>query len=90
MWNDYIWICWSIIPDPKEWWKIGQDELAEALKTRPNLNIAKNVIVFVGDGMGLATVAAARILQGQLQNATGEENYLYFEKFPYTGFLKVQ
>ena len=47
-------------------------------------------IVFVGDGMSVTTLTAARIRQGQLKGATGEEDYLYFEKFPHTGLLKVQ
>ncbi|GAU97667.1 hypothetical protein RvY_08924 [Ramazzottius varieornatus] len=76
------------LEDPETWWKIGQEDLREVLRNRPNVNIAKNVIVFVGDGMGLATISAARILEGQLENTTGEEGYLYFEKFPNTGLLK--
>lgn len=39
--------------------------------------------------MSLATVSAARIYMGQLQNKTGEENKLFFENFPYTGLSKV-
>lgn len=39
--------------------------------------------------MSIATITAARIYQGQLQNKTGEENKLFFEKFPYTGLSKV-
>ncbi|HWR96452.1 MAG TPA: alkaline phosphatase [Arenimonas sp.] len=50
---------------------------------------AKNVILFVGDGMSLATVAAARIYEGQLRGQTGEENQLSFEEFPYTAFSKT-
>ena len=50
---------------------------------------AKNVILFVGDGMSLPTVAAARIYEGQLRKQTGEENQLSFEKFPYTAFSKT-
>jgi alkaline phosphatase len=50
---------------------------------------AKNVILFVGDGMSLPTVAAARIYEGQLQKHTGEENLLSFEHFPYTAFSKT-
>jgi alkaline phosphatase len=50
---------------------------------------AKNVILFVGDGMSLTTVAAARIYEGQLLNQPGEENLLSFEKFPYTAFSKT-
>jgi hypothetical protein len=45
---------------------------------------AKNVILFVGDGMGPTTVAAARILEGQQRGGTGEENLLSFERFPHT------
>lgn len=50
---------------------------------------AKNIILFVGDGMSLTTVAAARIYEGQLRKQTGEENLLSFEKFPYTAFSKT-
>lgn len=49
----------------------------------------KNVILFVGDGMSLTTLAAARIYEGQLQNQNGEENQLSFEKFPFTAFSKT-
>lgn len=44
---------------------------------------AKNVIMFLGDGMSLATVAAARMYMG------GEEKSLSFEKFPHFGLSKV-
>ena len=50
---------------------------------------AKNIILFVGDGMSLPTVAAARIYEGQLHQQSGEENQLSFEKFPYTAFSKT-
>ncbi|WP_133477393.1 alkaline phosphatase [Cognatilysobacter segetis] len=50
---------------------------------------AKNVIVFLGDGMSLTTVAAARILEGQRQGRPGEENRLGWEDFPYTALSKT-
>ncbi len=50
---------------------------------------AKNVILFVGDGMGISTVTAARILDGQLKGLQGEENNLSFDLFPYTGMSKT-
>ncbi|GHF98996.1 alkaline phosphatase [Thalassotalea marina] len=50
---------------------------------------AKNVILFVGDGMGVSTLTAARILEGQLQGKSGEEGYLSFEKFPYSAQVKT-
>ena len=37
----------------------------------------------------MSTVTAARILKGQLQNKTGEEESLRFEEFPYLGLSKV-
>jgi alkaline phosphatase len=50
---------------------------------------AKNVILFVGDGMGISTVTAARILAGQLGGASGEENRLSFETMPYLAHSKT-
>jgi len=49
----------------------------------------RNVILFLGDGMGMTTVTAARILAGQLQGATGEENLLSFEQFPEVALVKT-
>jgi alkaline phosphatase len=45
---------------------------------------AKNVILFVGDGMGVSTLTASRIIQGQLAGIPDEESYLSFENFPHT------
>lgn len=50
---------------------------------------AKNVILFVGDGMGVSTVTASRILAGQMQGENGEENQLSFDKFPFAGLSKT-
>lgn len=50
---------------------------------------AKNVILFVGDGMGISTLTAARILEGQQKGNSGEENFLSFEKFPFSAFVKT-
>ena len=50
---------------------------------------AKNVILFVGDGMGVSTLTAARILDGQRKGMLGESNSLSFEKFPFSGLAKT-
>lgn len=50
---------------------------------------AKNIILFVGDGMGISTVTAARILEGQQRGLAGEENQLAFEQFPFAGLAKT-
>ena len=57
-----------------------------AVKSRDK---AKNVILFVGDGMGVSTVTAARILEGQRQGNSGEENLLAFESFPFSTLVKT-
>ncbi len=50
---------------------------------------ARNLVLFVGDGMGMSTVAAARILEGQRKGAPGEEHRLVFEEFPHTAFSRT-
>ena len=50
---------------------------------------ARNIIMFVGDGMSLTTVAAARILEGQRRGEPGEENRLSFEDFPATALSRT-
>ncbi len=50
---------------------------------------ARNVILFIGDGMGISTLTAARIFEGQRRGESGEENALSFEEFPYTALVKT-
>ena len=74
----------------REYWKQqGLNEINKAKQLKPNIGVAKNVIIFLGDGMGISTVTSARILKGQLQNKTGEETVLSFETFPHVGLSKV-
>ena len=47
------------------------------------------MILFVGDGMGIATVTAARIRAGQLRGQSGEESSLSFESFPHVALSKT-
>ena len=49
----------------------------------------RNVILFLGDGMGVSTVTAARIFQGQQQGLAGEEHLLSFERFPNVALVKT-
>ncbi|KAI1280646.1 Alkaline phosphatase, tissue-nonspecific isozyme [Halotydeus destructor] len=51
---------------------------------------AKNVILFLGDGMGLTTVTAARIYKGQRNGKhSSERETLSWEAMPYTSLSKV-
>jgi len=74
---------------PGQWYAEGANELRYALQLQANENRAKNVILFLGDGMGIATVTAARIFDGQLRGENGEENALSFEQFPYLALAKT-
>lgn len=65
-----------------DWYQDGQTELQRVLSQQPNTNTAKNIILFVGDGMGISTITAARIFAGQKAGGTGEEHRLSFEQFP--------
>lgn len=71
------------------WYRDANTTLTRRLETERTAPPARNVILFIGDGMSLATVTAARILEGQLRGQPGEENRLAFEEFPYTGLAKT-
>lgn len=85
-------VSWSIADDENTtqfWRAVGQRTLKEQILKRANENKAKNVIFFLGDGMDLTTITAARIYSGQLKGKSGEEAKLSFDRFPYTGLAKV-
>ena len=67
----------------------GQAAVARARALLPPGTRARNVILFVGDGMGLSTITAARILEGQRRGESGEENHLAFEDLPYVALSKT-
>ncbi|WP_237059574.1 alkaline phosphatase [Microbulbifer sediminum] len=73
------------------WFTDGQENLeksaAQPINNKPGA--AKNIILFVGDGMGISTVTAARILAGQQQGLDGEEYRLSFEEMPFSGLIKT-
>ena len=52
---------------------------------------AKNVILFIGDGMSNPTLTAARIYKAQKNGIVerAEKEYLTFERFPHMGHSKV-
>lgn len=72
-----------------EWYQQSQATLQQMLDVQPNMNEAKNVIIFVADGGDPVSVTAARIMAGQQEGATGEENVLSFETFPNLALVKT-
>ncbi|NWY95128.1 PPBT protein, partial [Loxia curvirostra] len=83
----------SVVPEreknPEYWRRQAQETLQNALRLqRLNQNVAKNLILFLGDGMGVSTVTAARILKGQM-HGQGEESLLEMDKFPFVALAKT-
>ncbi|TGU11723.1 alkaline phosphatase, partial [Mesorhizobium sp. M2D.F.Ca.ET.153.01.1.1] len=71
---------------PQWWYRSGA---AQAAANGAMSGKARNVILFLGDGMSLTTVAASRIYEGQQKGGSGEENLLSWERFPATAFSKT-
>ncbi len=71
------------------WFDGAQAALAARKQVRPVTGRARNVILFVADGMDPTTVAAARIFDGQSRGEEGEENLLSFETFPNIAMSKT-
>ena len=71
---------------PAWWYRSGA---AAAAANGAMAGRARNVIVFLGDGMSLTTVAAARIFAGQREGAPGEEHRLAWEYFPATALSRT-
>ncbi|XP_069938648.1 alkaline phosphatase-like isoform X2 [Cherax quadricarinatus] len=74
--------------DKTFWRKEAQKELETQLGVRPRVTQAKNVILFLGDGMSVATVTAARIMKGQ-KTGKWEHQDLAWETFPYSAIIKT-
>ncbi|XP_050712963.1 alkaline phosphatase-like isoform X1 [Eriocheir sinensis] len=78
------------VEDRDFWYSQAKGHIEDILNARRASNgYAKNVILFVGDGMGVSTVTAGRILKGQREGYSGEEYRLSFEKFPYVALAKT-
>ncbi len=71
------------------WYKNGNDAIERSKLIIGKPKKAKNVILFIGDGMGISTITASRILEGQLRGESGEENRLSFEEFPFLALSKT-
>ncbi|CAO2625295.1 Alkaline phosphatase, germ cell type [Lemmus lemmus] len=86
-------LSFSVIPveeeNPAFWNQKAAKALDAAKKLQPIQTSAKNLIIFLGDGMGVSTVTATRILKGQLENHLGPETLLAMDRFPYTALSKT-
>ncbi len=67
----------------------GEEALRQKLLQQPNMAEAKNVILFVGDGMSITTIAAARIYAGQKSGLDGVSYKLAMEQLPYSALSRT-
>jgi alkaline phosphatase len=76
-------------PQAAAWYRAGASAVAGHERAPAARRRARNVILFVGDGMGVSTVTAARIFEGQLLGGPGEDHQLAFEQLPYLALSKT-
>ena len=70
----------------QEYWRHkGRDEIFKEISVKKNVNKAKNVILFIGDGMGMPTITASRVFKEQTKGIP----YLSFERFPHIALSQV-
>jgi alkaline phosphatase len=81
---------WKEAEETVSYWKdLGKEQLLKNLQKQPIVKRAKNVIVFMGDGMGIQTVTAGRILKGQKRGKNGESFVTSMESLDWTGLAKT-
>jgi alkaline phosphatase len=69
--------------------KAGQAELNRLIADKPNNRKARNVIIFIGDGMGVSTLTAGRIFEGQQLRLDGESYVAEMDRLPHTALVKT-
>ncbi len=73
---------------------MGRNEIEDALaRMTRNTRVAKNIVLFVGDGMSIPTVTATRIYKDQQRNnnfASPEKASLSYDRFPAVALSKVR
>jgi len=81
----------SALPQAQDsYFLAGKSQLAELMARQPNTRKAKNIILFVVDGLSIPTVTAARIIEGQNAGRDGASNVLAFERLlPYVALSKT-
>lgn len=82
-------IDWSVEKNASFWNEQARVVIEEMLQRQENLRMAKNVIMFLGDGMGVSTVTAGRIRKGQMKGQLGEDFLTEMEQLTHLGLAKT-
>ena len=72
-----------------DWKGISRATLNKRVAKVPNTNKAKNVIFFIGDGMGVSTESIARLHKSQMEGITIDQVHLAWDHFIDAGLVKV-
>lgn len=80
---------WAVEKNAEFWNEQARADINDILRREENNRIAKNVIMFLGDGMGVSTVTAGRIRKGQIKGLLGEDFLTEMEQFPHVGLAKT-
>lgn len=72
-----------------DWFKAGQETIAQRLEVAPNTGRAKNVILFTADGNGIGTNYAIRLFSGQQAGGLGDDYVQPHETFPHVALVKT-
>ncbi|BHF58758.1 hypothetical protein SprV_0100171300 [Sparganum proliferum] len=85
-----------VVPDeiPQSYWEIkARQNFQNAQRLFSPLyqatRKAKNVILFLGDGMGLPTIGAGRFYRGMTANSRGEARHFSFESFDFNTLVRT-
>lgn len=70
-------------------WDRARSEVVARLNEPVRPQNARNVILFIADGMSISTITAARIYDGQSRGDSGVENLLSFEQFPNSALIRT-
>ncbi len=63
--------------------------IARQMARQPIEGPAKNLIIFIGDGMGVGTITAGRIFEGEQQGRDGESLVAALDSLPYSALVKT-
>ncbi|XP_058045145.1 intestinal-type alkaline phosphatase 1-like [Ahaetulla prasina] len=74
---------------PSFWDQLADKAIKKASQLKYRNYKAKNLILFLGDGMGIPTITATRILKGHMQNPVAPESPLSMDAFPYVALSKT-
>lgn len=71
------------------YYRSAQADLSALLDAPVRTGRARNVILFIGDGMGISTQTAARIYQGQMAARDGESTRTAVESLPFSALVRT-